>query len=304
LDVDPGIDDALALILALHSPEIRVELVTTVAGNGPIHMTTRNALRVLGVLGHGDIPVHPGASTPLERDFHGALDYHGHDALAGLALPEAATEPHPQPAPEALYAFAAEASGERVLVATGPLTNIALAFQQHPDMPKMLRELVIMGGAFGLTRYGTGNTSPYAEFNIWQDPEAAAIVFDSCARISVVGLDVTNDPNTGFNRADLERLRTIDTPAGNLAAGIAEFALRRHDVCELHDPLALAVVLDRSLFQFECGKVSVDTMSDDEMYGRTLLHREDESHNQTTAVAAAADGPRFKRLFLSRIEED
>ena len=303
LDVDPGIDDALALILAVRSPEVQLELVTTVAGNGPLYMTTRNALRVLGVLSQDHIPVHPGASTPLERQFHGALDYHGHDALAGLTLPEAAAEPRPQPAPEALYAFAAKAPGERVLVATGPLTNVALAFQQYPDMPKMLRELVIMGGAFGLTRYGTGNTTPYAEFNIWQDPEAAAIVFDSGANISAVGLDVTNDPTSGFDRADLARLRAVDTPAARLAAGITEFALQHHDVCALHDPLALAVVLDRSLFQFESGRVSVDT-APDEMYGRTLLYRETELSDPTAEVAAVADGHRFRELFLSRVEED
>ena len=303
LDVDPGIDDALALILAAGSPEIRLELVTTVAGNGPLHMTTRNALSVLDLLGRGNVPVHPGASAPLERQFHGALDYHGHDAMAGLELPEARVQARSTLAPEALYDFAAKAPKKHVLVATGPLTNVALAFQQHPDMPAMLRELVIMGGAFGLTRYGTGNTTPYAEFNIWQDPEAAAIVFDSGANISVVGLDVTNDPTTGFDRADLERIHTIYTPAASLAAGITEFALQHHDVCALHDPLALAVVLDRTLFRFESGSVSVDTTPDDEMYGRTLLYRETESGDRAAEIAIMADGPRFKELFLSRLEE-
>ena len=304
LDVDPGIDDALALILATHSPEIQLELVTTVAGNGPLHMTTHNALRVLGVIGHSSISVHAGASSPLERRFHGALDYHGHDALAGLTLPKAAVEARITPATDALYDFATKARGDGVLVATGPLTNVALAFQQHPDLPKMLRELVIMGGAFGLTRYGIGNTTPYAEFNIWQDPEAAAIVFASSAAITAVGLDVTNDPTTGFDRADLERLRAMDTRAAKLAADITEFALRHHDVCALHDPLALSVALDRTLFQFETGRVSVDTVPDNEMYGRTMLHRETRPDDATAKIASAADGRRFVEMFLSRLEED
>ncbi len=302
LDIDPGIDDALAVALAIRSPEITVEMVSTVAGNGPIHMTTANALRVLDVLGHGHLPVHAGAVAPIAREFHGALDYHGHDAMAGLPLPEPESKVQDQPATEALYAFAASDPGNRVIVATGPLTNIALAFQQYPEMPGMLRELVIMGGAFGLTRYGTGNTTPYAEFNIWQDPEAAAIVFASPARMTIVGLDVTNDPETGLNREDLVRLQASHSSAARLSADITAFALERHDVCALHDPLALAAALDRSLFEFKRGRLTVHT-SDDEMGGRTMLHAESSTAMRTRmpAVAAAVDGERFKEMFITRV---
>ena len=305
LDVDPGIDDALALLLALRSPELRPALVTTVAGNGPLKMTTRNALRVLDYLGAAHIPVAAGAAAPLEKPYHGALGYHGPDALGELDLPQWRTQTEPRGAEDLLYDFAAAAPGERIVIATGPLTNIARAFQRHEDMPSMLKELIIMGGAFGLTRFGTGNQTPYAEFNIWQDPDAAHAVFRSGVPLTIVGLDVTNDPSTALNSADLEQLRDGATREVRLAAALLEFALRGHPYCQMHDPLAVAAAVDRSLFSFVSGNVYVVARDDDER-GRTLVRTLELSAESPTGaqVAAGVDGPRFKRLFLSRILED
>jgi pyrimidine-specific ribonucleoside hydrolase len=302
LDVDPGIDDALALILALCSPEVRLALVTTVAGNGPIEMTTRNAHRVLDYLGAAHITVAAGAAAPLEKPFHGALGYHGSDALGGLDLADGRMQSELRGAEESLFSFVAAAPGQRVIIATGPLTNIARAFQRHEDMPSMLKELIIMGGAFGLTRFGEGNQTPYAEFNIWQDPDAASVVFHSGVPMTIVGLDVTNDPSGALNGADLARLRGGDTRESVLAARLLEFALHGHCDCAMHDPLALAVALDRSLFQFVAGDVDVMT-HDDEQRGRTLLRTFATSAGERAGalVAAAVDGPRFKELFLSRV---
>lgn len=304
LDIDPGIDDALALLLAFRSPEIRPVLVTTVAGNGPLDMTTRNALRVLDYLGAAHVPVAPGASRPLEKPFHGALGYHGPDALGGLPVPQGRTQVEARGAEELLYDFAAAAPGERTIIATGPLTNIARAFQRHEDMPAMLKELIIMGGAFGLTRYGTGNQTPYAEFNIWQDPDAAFTVFRSGVPTTIVGLDVTNDPTGALDAADLARLRAGTRREAALAADLLAFALRGHLDCAMHDPLAVAVALDRSLFKFATGHVYVVTR-DDEQRGRTLLQTLELSASGSPAlqVASALDGPRFKQLFLSRMLE-
>jgi len=302
LDVDPGIDDALALLLAFRSPEIRPVLVTTVAGNGPLEMSTRNALRVLDHLGAVHIPVAAGAAKPLEKPYHGALGYHGPDALGGLALPVGRTQVEPRGADELLYDFAASAPGERTIIATGPLTNIARAFQRHEDMPSMLKELVVMGGAFGLTRFGTGNQTPHAEFNIWQDPDAAYAVFRSGVPITIVGLDVTNDPASALDTTDLLRLRKGTTCEASLAADLLEYALRGHTCCAMHDPLAVAAALDRSLFRFVSGNVYVLTR-DDEERGRTLLHTLElsASGRPGAQVAATVDGPRFKQMFLSRM---
>ncbi len=302
LDIDPGIDDALAVALALRSSEIRLELVTTVAGNGPLEMTTRNALRVLHHLGADDIPVAAGAAQPLRKPFYGAIGYHGHDALGGIDLPDSPHAADTKTAVDALYEFAATKPGERVLVATGPLTNVAQAFQRHPELPAMLKELVIMGGAFGLTRYGTGNQTPVAEFNIWQDPDAAEVVFASGASMTIVGLDVTNDPATALADDDLARLRSGATPTSRMAADITAFALKTHPNCALHDPLALAVVLDRTLFDFAHGSLEVHAAPDTEM-GRTIVRADNPPPCPPAAVASAVDGPRFKQLFLSRMME-
>jgi len=304
LDVDPGIDDALALILALRSPEIRLALVTTVAGNGPLVMTTRNAVRVLDHLGAAHIPVAAGAAAPLEKPFHGALNYHGPDALGGVDVPERRTHIEARAAHDLLFNFAAAAPGERILVATGPLTNVARAFQCHEEMPSMLRELIIMGGAFGLTPFGKGNQTRYAEFNIWQDPDAAYTVFHSDVPMTIVGLDVTNDPSGAFDATDLARLRTGTSREAKLAVTLVNYAISRHEYCALHDPLALAAALDRSLFEFATGHVEVVTR-DDEQRGRTFLHEgaPATSDRCIARVASGVDGPRFKRLFMSRVLE-
>jgi len=299
LDVDPGLDDALAIMLALRSPEVRVDLVTTVAGNGPLQMTTHNALRLLQHLGAEDVPVSPGAAAPLCRPFQDALGYHGPDALGNVALAEPRSSAIPLPAPEALFSFISSAPGERVLVATGPLTNVALALQQHPEMAGMLRQLVVMGGAFRLTPWGHGNETPLAEYNVWQDPEAAAVVFSSGAPLTIVGLDVTNSASASLDAADLGQLRGGVTPAARLAADIVAFALQRHPLFALHDPLAFAALLDPSLFTFASGVATVDT-SDGEQRGKTTLS----PGAAQCSVAASVDGRRFRTLFLSRVLEN
>lgn len=299
LDVDPGIDDALAIMLALRSAEVRLELIATVAGNGPLDMTTRNALRVLHYMGADHIAVIAGADCPLAAPFHGALGYHGSDALGNVCIEDCRLTPGDAPAHEALYRFAADAPGTRTLIATGPLTNVALAFEAHPAMPEMLRELVIMGGAFHLTPWGTGNETPYAEFNIWQDPEAADIVFSSSGRISVVGLDVSNDPATALTPTDVAVLRGAGSAAGRLAAELAGFACQRHDVCQLHDPLAVAIALQPALFDFAHGHVTV--RADDSTYrGMTEFAADERGH---VRVAQGVNAVAFKRLFLERMSE-
>ncbi len=303
-DTDPGIDDALALILALRSPEIRLALVTTVAGNGPLDMTTRNAVRVLDYLGAAHVPVAAGAAAPLQKKFRGALSYHGPDALGQVPLPEGRTQIEPRVAPDLLFEFAAAAPGERILVATGPLTNIAHAFQRHEEMPSLLKAVIIMGGAFRLTSYGTGNQTPYAEFNIWQDPDAAHVVFRSGVPMIIVGLDVTNDPSSALNAADLAQLREGSSRAATLTADLLEYALRDHEYCFMHDPLALATALDDTLFEFTTGEVDVVTRDDEERGRTVLLPAGSRSNGHAVAkVASSVDGPRFRELFLSRVLE-
>src|SRR5438477_6800136 len=181
LDCDPGHDDAIALLLALASPEVELVGVTTVAGNQTVEKTTANAIRVLELGGRDDIPVAAGAGRPLVRDPFVAAYVHGESGLDGPDLPPPRGGPVTQPAVE----FLAERVAGRTLVATGPLTNVALLLALHPDARP--DRIVLMGGAIA-----EGNVTPAAEFNIWADPEAAARVFASGIDLTMVGLDVTH----------------------------------------------------------------------------------------------------------------
>jgi purine nucleosidase/pyrimidine-specific ribonucleoside hydrolase len=300
-DMDPGIDDALALILALKSLEVQVLGITTVAGNAPVEMTSANARRVLEYLNADNIQVAMGAATPLNHPLEDALSYHGLDGLGNCGLPPPKLPLYPDKAWDFLARLVLDAPGEVALVVTGPLTNVAYAFELHPELPGLLARLVLMGGAYSLTPYGKGNRTPYAEFNIWQDPEAAHIIFNSGADICAVGLDVTMDPAACLNSQHLEQIKTRHTPAAHLVAQLVEYEVKYHGCCRMHDPLALATLLDASLLDFTLAKVEVVKGGDWDR-GVTRILPSDSS--QLIHVASAVDGPRFLKLFLSRILEE
>src|SRR5574340_461538 len=185
LDCDPGHDDAIALLLALASPEIEILGVTTVSGNQTLDKTTANALRVLEFVDRTDVPVHAGAERPLVRPRDVAAHVHGESGLDGPDLPEPTTAPREQHAVDFIAEQLRARDGRLTLVATGPLTNIALLFALHPDA--VPERIVLMGGSVG-----EGNRTPAAEFNIWADPEAAQRVFGAGLDTTMVGLDVTH----------------------------------------------------------------------------------------------------------------
>jgi purine nucleosidase len=300
-DMDPGIDDALALILALKSPEVQVLGITTVAGNAPVEMTSANARRVLEYLNAGGIPVAMGAANPLSHPLEDALSYHGSDGLGNCGLTPPKLPLHPAKAWDFLVQSVSDAPGEVTLVATGPLTNVAQAFEIHPELPELLSRLVLMGGAYGLTLYGKGNRTPFAEFNIWQDAEAAHIVFNSGANIFAVGLDVSMDPAACLNSQHLEQIKTGRTPAAHLAAQLVEYEVKYHGCCRMHDPLALATLLDASLLNFTLARVEVVEGND---WDRGVTRIVSSGSSRSIHVASAVDGTRFPELFLSRILEE
>ncbi|HEU65593.1 MAG TPA: nucleoside hydrolase [Chloroflexi bacterium] len=301
LDMDPGIDDALALILVLKSSEVRVLGITTVAGNAPVEMTSANACRVLEYLNAGDIPVAMGAANPLNHPLEDALSHHGTDGLGNCGLPPPKLPLHPAKAWEFLARSVLDAPGEITLVATGPLTNVAHAFELHPELPELLRGLVLMGGAYGLMPCGKGNRTPFAEFNIWQDTEAAHIVFNSGASIFAAGLDVTMNPAACLDSRHLEKIKARHTAAAHLAAQLVEYEVKYHGCCRMHDPLALAVLLDESLFDFISAKVEVIKGNG---WDRGVTRILPSDSYRPIHVASAVDGPRFLKLFLSRILEE
>src|SRR5215472_134493 len=186
LDCDPGIDDALAIAFAIGHPGIDLAGVTTVAGNVGLDRTTANALSVLEFLGHPEVPVAAGSPAPLLRPFYDGRDVHGESGLGEARLPVPRGRAVDAHAVDFLIREISAAPGAVTLVATGPLTNVALAVRRWPPLVQHVRDLVIMGGSAG-----RGNVTPAAEFNIWCDPEAAAIVFGAGWRVTMVGLDVT-----------------------------------------------------------------------------------------------------------------
>ncbi len=300
-DMDPGIDDALALILALKSPEVQVMGITTAAGNAPVEMTSANARRVLEFLGGDRIPVAKGAANPLNHLLDDALSYHGPDGLGNCNLPPARLPLHRAKAWDFLAELVLSAPGELTLLATGPLTNVAYAIELHPELPKLLSRLVLMGGAYNLTPCGKGNRTPLAEFNIWQDPEAADIVFNSGADIFAVGLDVTMNTECCLNSLHLEQIRTGRTPAAHLAARLVEYEVEYHGCCRMHDPLALALLLDASLLDFTSTRIEVVAGND---WDRGITRILSSGSSPLIHVASGVEGPRFLKLFLSRVLEE
>ena len=229
IDCDPGHDDAMALLLALASPELELLGVTTVHGNQTLDKTTANALRVLEFAGRGDVPVAAGADRPLVRDAQVAEHVHGETGLDGPDLPPPAGAPVAEHAVDFLAARIRAAGRPVTLIPTGPLTNVALALARYPDLD--IERIVLMGGAIA-----EGNITPAAEFNIWVDPEAAARVFASGIDVTMVGLDVTHRALMTPDHA--ERLRAAGR-VGTMVAELWAFYHRYH--ARVYDWKALLV---------------------------------------------------------------
>src|SRR5438270_8662742 len=217
LDTDPGIDDALALFLALASPEVQLEAITTVSGNVDIAFTTYNALTLLELAERTDIPVARGCDRPLIRQPFNAAFVHGDNGLGGLQLPEPHIQPLAKHAIGVIIEKVMAAPGEITLVAIGPLTNIALALRREPRIVRQVREVVIMGGALRVP----GNDTPAAEFNIYADPQAAHIVLHGGWPIRLVALDVTMQ--TSMSRAQVNTLTHSDSPVMKAMGQMLDF---------------------------------------------------------------------------------
>jgi purine nucleosidase len=254
LDCDPGIDDALAIAFAAGHPGIDLLGITTVAGNVGLEQTTRNALAVCEFVGAAGTPVTAGCATPLVRPARDARAVHGESGLGGAKLPPPAARPAAGHAVDYLIDTVRAAPGEITLVATGPLTNIALAVRKEPRLPGLVKDFVIMGGSSG-----RGNTTPAAEYNIWADPEAAAAVFGAGWTVTMLGLDVTL--RTGANAAVLDRMAAL----GPLASELLLPAIDQYrSVADaggppVHDVCAVAYVAEPAVFGLVPALVEVET---------------------------------------------
>jgi inosine-uridine nucleoside N-ribohydrolase len=299
IDCDPGHDDAIALLLALASSELELLGVTTVSGNQTVEKTTANALQVLELAGRGDVPVAAGAERPLVRALKVAVDVHGESGLDGPALVPAATTAVAAHAVDFLAGRLLAAPAPVTLVATGPLTNVALLLARDPEAAARIERIVLMGGAIA-----EGNVTPAAEFNVWADPEAAARVFGSGLDVTMIGLDVTH--RALLTAAHAERLRA----AGRIGAFVADlhaFFTRFHgetygwDGAPVHDAMAVAHVIRGDLVRTERRNVEVECGSE-LCRGRTVVdlwRRTGRAPNAHVGVDVDADG--FLALLLERL---
>lgn len=252
IDTDPGLDDAMALLMALASNDLDIRGITTTAGNGLVEQHSNNALSILEYVG-ANIPVYSGANQPILQPRSGATKIHGESALGEVKLPKAKKlKVSKRTAVEFMAKELLESEKKVSLIALGPLTNLAILLASTPEVKTHIEEIILMGGA----AVG-GNRTPVAEFNIWQDPEAAHIVFASGIPIIMCGLDVTR--KAALKKEDLERIESVGGKAGELYSKILkELAMGQKDDVIVHDAVAMARALEPNLFIGSTHCVAID----------------------------------------------
>lgn len=302
IDTDPGQDDAVAILLALASPELDVVGITAVAGNVPLRFTEKNALKICELAGRRDVKVFSGAIRPLVRPLVTAEHVHGKTGLDGPDLPEPTMKLQEQHAVDFIVeTLMREEPGTVTLCPLGPLTNIALALVREPKIAERIKQIVLMGGGF----FEGGNVTPAAEFNIYVDPHAADVVFRSGVPIVVMPLDVTHKALTTAKR--VEAFRKMGSKVGDATAALLDFFERFDeekygtDGGPLHDPCVIAYLLKPDLFKGRHCNVSVETASDLTM-GMTVIDWwgvTDRAKNATVMRDIDSDG--FFALLTERL---
>lgn len=304
IDTDPGIDDAMAILFALASPELEVVGLTTIFGNVRTELATQNALRLLEFAGRSDIPVAHGAQMPLHVPFDRPADFvHGANGFGEVYRPEPTIRPDPRSAAQFIVDMVMQHPGELTLVPIGPLTNIALALMLEPRIVDRVAGIVLMGGAATVN----GNVNPAAEANIWNDPHAADRVFTAGWPIVMVGLDVTMQ--VVMDAPYFAALRNSRT--GEFVCDIARFYLEFHNqvhgmsACHTHDPSAIAYLIDPTLFVVEYGPIRV--LTEGIAAGMTLWDRRGEwrqanewSAARPAGVCTGVDAARLLALYQER----
>lgn len=302
IDTDPGIDDTMAILFALRSPELEVVALTTVFGNTSVDYTTLNALRLVELEGHGQIPVAGGAGKPLVQPLRGLATFvHGDDGMGNTHQPLPKGKPQPIPAAKLIVDMVTANPGEITLVPVGPLTNIAAAVLLEPRLPQLVKEVIIMGGS----AYARGNATPASEANITNDPHAAAIVFSAGWPLTMVGLDVTQ--RTIMTPAFLESLFAVKNPATRLISQILPFYQAYFDKhvglggsIHTHDPSAIAYAIDPTLFHCEQMPVFIET--EGQSSGDTIPDpRKQWLEGPPTNVCLEVDAERLLSLYKERI---
>jgi inosine-uridine nucleoside N-ribohydrolase len=315
IDTDPGADDAIAVLLALNSPELDVKALTVVAGNVVVEQGLENALKLVSLAGRCDVRVARGAQRPLVQKLTTAEFFHGENGLGDVELPAPACHADTRFAPDLIIELVHQFPHQITLVPIGPLTNLALAISKDPSIVPLVKEVVLMGGAIS-----GGNATAAAEANIYNDPEAARVVFEAGWPLTMVGLNVTE--KTLFTRADLSQLAATHGRENDFAVGVLKFmvdlsAKLGADGTPMHDPLAVGSVIDRSLITTRDMRVDIETRGE-HTRGETVASRHNSSDRKVLRgdryvidgidkvqpnvhVAVDSDSRRFIALLISRI---
>jgi purine nucleosidase len=315
IDTDPGTDDAMAIILALNSPELKVEALTVVPGNVDARQGLENALKIASLAGRCDVTVAGGAQHPLNQKLITAQFWHGKNGLANVELPPTKCKVDPRFGPDLIIELVHKYPHEITLIPVGPLTNIALAVSKDSSIAALVKDIVIMGGSIT-----GGNVDGAAEANIFNDPEAAQIVFTAGWMVTMVGSDVGE--RTLITRKYLSELQSSHGPQNDFVAKIAEFYLTRSEKsgysgAAMYDPLAVGIALDPSLGTLKEMHVDVETKGEFTR-GETVANRMGANENNVlhgdhyeiegvtslkpnARVCVASDADRFLELFVSRV---
>jgi inosine-uridine nucleoside N-ribohydrolase len=316
IDTDPGTDDALAILLALNSPELKVEAITAVPGNVVAKQSLENALKLVSLAGRCDIPVAAGAQHALMQKTYTALYWHGKNGLADIELPEPKCKEDRRFAPDLIIELVHKYPHEITLIPIGPLTNIALAVSKDPSIVGLVKDIVIMGGSIS-----GGNVNGAAEANIYGDPEAAQIVFDAGWVVTMVGSDVGE--RTLMTRRHLTELEAGHGPENDVATKIARFYIERSEKngwggAAMYDPLAVGTVIDATLVTLKDLHVDVETRGEftrgetvaNRMgsYEKNVLHGDHYEIDgivpvqNNARVAVGSDAERFLQMLISRVK--
>jgi purine nucleosidase len=315
IDTDPGTDDAMAILLALNSPEVEVRAFTVVGGNVPQAQALENALRLVSLAGRCDIPIARGAPRPLAQRLITAEFVHGKNGMGNIELPASRCTADKRFAPDLIIEMVRAMPGQLTLVPVGPLTNIALAVLKDPGIVPLVKEVVIMGGSIT-----EGNVTAAAEANVYNDPEAAQVVFQAGWKVTMVGLDVTH--RTNFGKAHLERLAKTHGTQNDFASRVMEFLVALSakfggEGTPMHDPLAMGVAIDPSFVKTRNMRIEVETRGEFTR-GATVGNRNNVvEHNELQGdryvmtgidrvepnawVAVEVDAERFMSFFIDRL---
>ncbi|MDO5372280.1 MAG: nucleoside hydrolase [Corynebacterium glutamicum] len=309
IDCDPGMDDSVAILLALNNPEVEVIAITTTHGNVGVDTATKSALKILELTGNTDIPVFSGMPQPMIRPRPVDPFSHGEDSQGENFLPEPTLSEKPINAVQALIDLIEQVPGEIHLVATGPLSNIAMAMRQQPGIADSLAGITAISGLFGLNRQGWENATgdnPSSEWNVFVDPEAAEIVYKSAPRLRAIGLDIATVFDSDFNEQQLSRLDQSQNPAAAFLAQAIRFTTARGYLAytAVIDAFAVASVIHPEMLEFTKAQVGIST-SNDITRGMSVL--ESRHHHQwedlpTVEIAVSANYQEFLELLVSSFE--